>query len=131
MSTEEEAPAPSSGTTDAETQEALKAVFAYGANLMASGSSPAEIEDKLVERGLGREPARIVVGKLSEIRSQARAKAGSRNMAIGAAWCIGGVVVTAVTYSAASEGGGTYIVTWGAIIFGAVQFFRGLAQRAG
>jgi hypothetical protein len=28
----------------------------------------------------------------------------------------------------AMEGGGTYIVAWGAIIFGAIQFFRGLIQ---
>jgi hypothetical protein len=47
-------------------------------------------------------------------------------MIFGALWCIGGIVITAVTFGAAS-GGGTYVVAWGAIIFGAIQFFRGLA----
>jgi len=28
-------------------------------------------------------------------------------------------------------GGGTYVVAWGAIIFGAIQFFRGVSQSAG
>jgi hypothetical protein len=33
-----------------------------------------------------------------------------------------------MTYGAASsgEGGGTYVVAWGAIIFGALEFFAGL-----
>jgi hypothetical protein len=52
---------------------------------------------------------------------------GSKNMLYGALWCIGGIVVTAVTYSAASSGG-TYIVAWGAILFGGLQFLQGLYQ---
>lgn len=49
----------------------------------------------------------------------------------GAIWCIGGILVTFVTYAAAanSPGGGTYIVAWGAIIFGARRFFQGLNGR--
>ena len=53
---------------------------------------------------------------------------GLQNMAIGAVICIIGIVVTAVTYSAASQGGGHYIVAWGAIVFGGIQFFKGLFQ---
>jgi hypothetical protein len=40
----------------------------------------------------------------------------------GALWCGGGILVTFVTYSM----GGPYIIAWGAIIVGAIQFFRGL-----
>ena len=49
----------------------------------------------------------------------------------GALWCGGGILVTVVTYLAAenSPGGGTYVVAWGAILFGAIQFFRGLTGR--
>lgn len=50
-----------------------------------------------------------------------------QDMLAGAMWCIGGIVVTAVTYAGAS-GGGTYVVAWGAIVFGAVQFFRGMLK---
>lgn len=52
-------------------------------------------------------------------------EAAARNMLVGALWCIGGIVVTAVTYSAAANGG-TYVVTWGAIVFGGLQFLKGL-----
>lgn len=56
---------------------------------------------------------------------------GGKVMLFGALWCIGGIVVTAVTYQAASSsGGGTYFVAYGAIIFGAIQFFKGLFMLA-
>ena len=56
-------------------------------------------------------------------------RAGLRNMAIGGVVCVAGLVITGVTFSAAaSSGGGSYIVFWGAIVFGAIQFFRGLNQ---
>ena len=53
---------------------------------------------------------------------------GPKNMLFGALWCIGGVVVTAATYSAVSSGGGKYVVAYGAIIVGAIQFLIGVAQ---
>jgi hypothetical protein len=41
-----------------------------------------------------------------------------------------GIVITVGSYSAASNSptGGTYVVAWGAIIFGGLQFFRGLSE---
>src|SRR5438105_463326 len=48
-----------------------------------------------------------------------------RNMLIGGLVCAFGIVVTAVTYSAAVEaGGGRYIIAHGSIIFGGILFFR-------
>ena len=48
-------------------------------------------------------------------------------MIAGAFWCIGGLLFTGFTYliAASRPGGGTYFLAWGAIAFGAVQFFRG------
>jgi hypothetical protein len=51
----------------------------------------------------------------------------ARQMFVGpAAWAIGGLLMTVLSYSA-TEGGGRYVVTYGAIIYGVVTFFRGLA----
>lgn len=52
-----------------------------------------------------------------------------RNMVMGGLWCVGGTIVTVLSYASASNqsGGGSYVVAWGAILFGAIQFFRGLA----
>lgn len=59
--------------------------------------------------------------------------AATRQMVIGGFWFVGGILVTAVTYASATASpfGGTYVVAWGAIVFGGVQFLRGLARRAG
>jgi hypothetical protein len=54
---------------------------------------------------------------------------GAKNMLFGALWCIGGIIVTAVTYNMASSGGGgRYFIAWGPVVFGAFQFFNGLFQ---
>jgi hypothetical protein len=60
---------------------------------------------------------------------QQKSKALARkNMLSGAFWCIGGIIVTVATYGAASNGGGTYFVAWGAIAYGAIQFISGIYQ---
>lgn len=54
----------------------------------------------------------------------------NKNMVVGALWCIIGIVVTVVTYLAAASSptGGRYLIAWGAILFGGIQFLRGLFQ---
>ena len=53
-----------------------------------------------------------------------------KRMLYGALWCMGGILVTALTYAAASgPGGGTYVIAFGAIIWGAVQFLSGLTDK--
>jgi hypothetical protein len=65
-----------------------------------------------------------------EQAKKAKQEAGRKKMLFGAIWCIGGPLVTVFTYQSAS-GGGHYVIAWGAILFGAIQFLRGLAQSAG
>ena len=55
-----------------------------------------------------------------------RAK-GKKHLLVGSLWCIGGAVVTVATFSAASNGG-TYVVAWGAILFGAIEAIAGLCM---
>jgi hypothetical protein len=56
---------------------------------------------------------------------------GTKNMLIGGGICGVGIVITAVTYSSASTGGGSYVVAWGAILFGGIRFIWGLLQAGG
>src|SRR5205814_2525082 len=57
---------------------------------------------------------------------------GTRRMVTGALWCIGGIVATAIGYASASSsaGGGRYYVFYGAIIFGAIDFLRGVGEAS-
>jgi hypothetical protein len=51
---------------------------------------------------------------------------GRRDVTVGGLFLAGGLVVTLVTYSMASSGGGTYVIAHGAVIFGALQLMRGI-----
>jgi hypothetical protein len=114
------------------TEQAVEAVYRFAAQQMRDGIAPAEIRRNLIEQGLSVEVATIVVDNLQEAMAKAHSQAGQKNMLFGALWCIGGIVVTVATYSAAASAGeGRYIIAWGAIVFGAVQFFRGLIQASG
>jgi len=71
------------------------------------------------------------VGRQVETKVDENLKAqGHKNMIFGALWFLGGTIVTVVTLQAAS-GGGRYVVAWGAIVFGGIQFIRGLIQVNG
>ena len=63
----------------------------------------------------------------SELERAIQRKKGLQNMLFGALWCIGGTIFTVVSYNAASSGG-TYVVTWGAILFGGIQFIKGFFE---
>ena len=108
-------------------EEMVRAVYEFAAEQMESGASERHVQDVLIDNGLDKESAMIVVSNLTRMRAEAVGAAGKKEMLHGALWCIGGVAVTAVTYSLASEGI-PFIVAFGAIIFGGIQFFRGLVQ---
>ncbi len=46
---------------------------------------------------------------------------------IGVALLVGGGIATIVSYGGAAPGG-TYVVWWGAMVFGVIEIFRGLSK---
>ncbi|MDQ5908051.1 MAG: hypothetical protein QG599_142 [Pseudomonadota bacterium] len=113
--------------TEQTQEEFVQAVYGHAAELMRNGAKSESIINNLIEQGLDAESAKVVVSNLDEARKKQKQEQGQKNMGFGTLWCIGGLVVTAVTYSAAS-GGGHYVVAWGAVVFGAIQFLQGLFQ---
>ncbi len=108
---------------------AMKSMYELVAEHLENGTPVAQIESILREKGIAPDVASSMVSDMLKTRAAMLREEGGRNMLQGALWCIGGILVTAMTYNMASEGD-TYIVTWGAIVFGAIQFFRGLGQSA-
>lgn len=115
---------------DPSTNQSIEAVYNFAAQRMATGAGPRVVEQELIQNGLDPQAAHTVVTELASVKSSAMRSSGLKNMGIGALFCIGGIVATAVTYGMASESGGTYIIAWGPAIFGGIQFFRGLFQLA-
>lgn len=112
-------------------QEIVNKIYGFTADMLYNQKkSIEETKAALIENGLRAEDADVVIANLQNQYKQEKREAGNKNMLYGALWCVGGLLVTILTYSAASDGG-TYVVAWGAVIFGAIQFFKGLFQRLG
>jgi hypothetical protein len=105
-------------------------VRAIAADLRA-GRPRQQIAADLVGQGWAQADADKAVADVDTAMRGAKRAAGKRKIIFGCLWFFGGLAVTAITYAAASgNGGGTYVVTWGAIIFGAVDIVRGLTMLA-
>jgi hypothetical protein len=111
-------------------QDPLAAAFQRAVTLINQGKSKAQIEAELKSTGLDQESVSSVVKRVVRLRRQANRDVAGRNILFGALFCIGGTVFTALSYQMAAEhpGGGTYVITWGAILFGGIQFLKGLGQ---
>jgi len=104
---------------------------AIASEWLEQGKNVYDVQDELVAMGLTYAEATSITNEVRGITPTAEESYsgnGQRNMLVGGLWCLGGILVTAVTYANASSGGGRYVVAWGAIVFGAVQFFKGLAN---
>jgi hypothetical protein len=113
-------------------EQGLQAIYSFAGQQMRNGAAPPTIEKTLIGQGLDAQMAATVVSNLMQARAKALKAAGRKNMLYGGLWCIGGIVVTALSYQAAANaGGGRYILAWGAILFGGIQFFRGMIQSLG
>lgn len=62
-------------------------------------------------------------------RPKSRAK---NDTAVGLAFLLGGLLLTALTYASASSSrsGGSYIVAWGPVLYGAVRLIRGVSSAS-
>ena len=127
-----------SGAPASNEQNAIEPLVQYVAQNLAAGKDKGGITKELVEQGWSKETAvRLVDDIEQELKRraeeykrtpegrQATAAQYKRHMLYGTLWAAGGTAVTIATYEAASEGG-FFIVAWGAIIFGIIDFFRGL-----
>ena len=56
-----------------------------------------------------------------------RRAAKSKNIVLGLILLVVGTIVTVATYDSASRQGGTYIIAWGPMVFGAIRLIKGLA----
>lgn len=120
--------------TDADCEE----IGEYVLDCLNHGSKPADIRKSLVARGLSESDAKAVVNQMLHLHTggaqghdycdlEAVRAQGRRNMAIGGVVCVIGLLVTIGSMAAAGGRGGG-IIAWGAILWGGIQFVRGMSQ---
>jgi hypothetical protein len=105
-------------TPTQEQQAAVNDIYNYAANLFITHKkSYGEVVEALVTQGAEREFATTIASQLEEQMNAAKKSRAQKDMLYGALWCIGGTVLTLAHIG---------FIFWGAIVFGAVQFFKGV-----
>lgn len=113
--------------TEQEIQEFVNTVYYQAGQLLFEENyTPQNAVEELVKKGLRHKDAEIVVQNLMQQQHEAKIEAANKNILYGSLCLIGGLIVT---FGTMSLGGSTFIVTWGAIVFGGLQLIRGLFQR--
>ena len=116
--------------TDEEHRLLIQDAYKRAANMMQAGVAKDHVRKVLSGKGLNQEEVNTIMGTLIRLEREAINKSANRNIIIGGVIMVIGIVVTAGSYMMA-EGGGRYVIAWGAVIFGGIQFLRGMGQRKG
>ncbi len=109
------------------TEEISYKIATFAMMQMERGASNEEIQSMLVAEGINEEFAAMVVSDLKKPREEKIQGDAQEKIIMGAVIFAIGVTISLVTYNN-SEPGGSYIIAWGAIIVGIIQFFRGILQ---
>jgi polyhydroxyalkanoate synthesis regulator phasin len=95
-------------------------IYNYTAHLLISEKrESSEVIQILVEKGIDVETANNIVENINNQIRDRKNKKAYKDMICGALWCIGGIVATVADFG---------YIFWGAIVFGAIQFFKGVSD---
>jgi hypothetical protein len=95
------------------------------ATAIGRGKSRKEVVKALVNSGINAVEAESMVNYAVSTHKAEIRKGAVKQLGVGLLMVVVGVVITAATYSMASNGG-IYVVAYGPIIFGAISVLRGL-----
>jgi len=105
-------------TTQIEPADVSNYHYNYAANLLLNEDKSAyETKAKLVEQGLSNEIAGLIVENVEIQIQEAKHEKSRKDMVYGALWFCGGTILTLADIG---------FIFWGAILFGGIQFFKGL-----
>jgi hypothetical protein len=113
------------------TYEDRRAIFQQAAVMAVEREPKASVVSWLVAEGIDESEAEHVVSELYKKCSETDRELGQKNILYGGLWLVGGLAVTLGSYwLAARSGGGVYLVTSGALVWGAAQLAYGVYQCA-
>ncbi|MDQ6472377.1 hypothetical protein RB619_17150 [Flavobacterium sp. LHD-80] len=105
-------------TTQIEPADVSNHHYSYAANLLVNENKSAyETQIKLTEQGLSSEVAALIVENLEIEIQEAKYEKARKDMVYGALWFCGGTILTFADIG---------FIFWGAILFGGIQFFKGV-----
>ncbi|WP_207429122.1 hypothetical protein [Pedobacter sp. SYSU D00535] len=100
--------------------EVAEGIYAHAADLLVTqGKNSYEVINSLVDLGLERDSASAIVNDLETELEKARKDRAKKDMLYGALWCVAGLALTLAD---------TGFIFCGAIVFGGIQFFKGVTN---
>jgi hypothetical protein len=102
-------------------------LYQLAAQELALGKTTADVERMLVEQGMDRSTASTAVAEVASVEAATHLEVARSKIQRGALFLAVGFVVTSVTYMFASSAGGSYLVAWGAILYGLYEISKGFA----
>jgi hypothetical protein len=104
--------------TNVESQDVANHHYNYAANLLVNENKSAhETKIRLVEQGLSDEIAGLIVENVEIQIQEAKHEQARKDMVYGALWFCGGTILTLADIG---------FIFWGAILFGGIQFGKGV-----
>ncbi|MBI5953253.1 MAG: hypothetical protein HY865_16480 [Chloroflexi bacterium] len=107
-------------------QQDLSGLFEYAAMELAANKPNREIEKSLLNRGVSLETARQIINDAKYAVKKARREKYKKRMTRGFSLIVVGVIITGCTFVFADSLGGKFVLFYGAIIFGVIDFVVGL-----
>ena len=119
-------PVDSPRPTTAGSQQDFSGLYRFAAQELANKKSPKAVAQKLTEQGVTPATANQIVAETQKLLKKALSEKNKKRMLRGFIWLVIGIVLTCGTLAfASSKGGGTYVVFYGAIIWGIIDFIAG------
>lgn len=115
----------SRGKTMNQQEELIQQLFNHAAVSLAEGRSKRSVIAEFIERGVPPDAAESIVAQAHEYKTSEFRKGGMKTVGIGVGFLALGGIITAATYSATSPGG-TYVITTGLFLVGAIMILKGL-----
>lgn len=105
-------------TTNVQSQDVSSHHYSFAANLLLNENKSAyETKARLLEQGLSSDIAGLIVENVEIQIQEAKHEKARKDMVYGALWFCGGTILTIADIG---------FIFWGAILFGGIQFFKGL-----
>ena len=98
----------------------------YAMRLLADLDLESDVIQALVKNGCEKENAEAIVAEASYLLVKKAKRLQIQYILFGLLFAIGGLVITIWSYIKATAHGGTYYITWGAIVFGGYLLNKGL-----
>ena len=112
--------------TNGGSQQDLSALYKLAAMELANKQSPKVVSRKLTDQGVTPAVANRIVDETQKLFNKANADKYKKRMTRGLLWTVVGIILTCGTMAFASNLGGKYVLFYGAIIYGIIDFLVGL-----